>query len=1719
MKAYYFLKIVFLIFILFFSEKGFSQLSKKHYIPPLTSAQFGNANPEDQYIYLSTPNASNVSYTIIPIGQPITSYITGIVSNTSPQEIVLDSGNGQLFIPSNTTSEVINNKGYIIESETPVYVSIRMNAGGAQAGALVSKGRSALGTTFRVGSFTNENPQNNYLNFVSVMATEDNTSVTFSDLPSGLIIKNYSGATPINIILNEGESYSIATNSFDSTINRDGLIGCLVTSDKAIVVNCGSANGSFHNGQGRDYGIDQIAGLSKVGKEYIFVKGDGNDGWENVLIVAHSDNTSISINGNPPITTINAGEYYLIEGDMYNTNGNMYVETSEDIFAYQGIGATSSEANQGMFFVPPLSCETRGNINNIVDIDRIGNTVYSGGVTIVTRRDATVTINNLSLTNFSTIGPRDVDGNPDYVTYKITGLSGNISVQGDDELYVAYFNQNNAASSGGFYSGFPSAPEINFDAQFETLGNCIPNIILEAANTQNFDSFEWWFDDGTGFQNLFISTPTFTPTIPGKYKLIGIITCTLERLESIEVPVSICPDDRDSDGIIDNIDVDNDNDGILNCVESRGDVVVNITNLNTPELIFQDGSTNASIASGTYTQSNNSEDINTFSGTNTGSFTSTVNAATNGEGKFTMVYTELVNVRFSEDTTIEHTITNNESFIVAVLPVNKNITLIDPDDRLLIDSNFDGIFETGVTMISGSEIHFKINSSSTGNIPYTFFANQVDGFSFTHKSANISNASTFNGIISLTCFKNDNDADGIKDDFDLDSDNDGIPDFIENSGTLLSLSGVDTDFNGLDDVYNILSLPIDSDNDTVIDIYDLDSDNDGITDLIESGQLGLLSDTDLNGIVDSGCSLGINGWDDNAEAAPDNNLLGYILNDLDTDTIFSYIDPDSDGDECSDVIEAGFSDANGDNYLGDNNVVVDLIADSINGQGLVTNAADGYTLPNNDYLNFAPLSIITQPTNTKVCESSTNTISVISPEAETYQWEVSADRINWVLIVDNAIYNGSQTTTLTLTDIPLSFHSYQYRVNLNRNGNVCGLYSDQVELTVNPLPIVNSQVTLIQCDDDDLTTLGFSAFNLTEANNEISTNANNETFSYFLTLETAISGDITNSDYIGNLTTFINRTVSSDNVWARIESTLGCASVAEIQLNVSTTVIPSDFLVTFNQCDDFLDTNGINNANNDDRDGITTFDFSSVTATILGFIPTGQNPLPPRYYRNEADALAEENEITDISNYRNVGYPESQIIYIRIDSDIANDCLGLGAHIQLNVEALPIANTITLNRQCDDNNDGEFSFNTSQIESGLLGIQNPTDVTITYFDELGNLLPSPLPNPFLTASQTITIRITNNTTSAPDGPCYDEIVLEFIVDEQPIANPVAQQIVCDGDAGDIDDDGLYTFDTSTFESTIRGTQTGMDVLFNYIDENGNSINNSTSLPNPLISENQTILVEVINPLNTTCIASTNINLIVNPLPDFTVETPRIVCSSDPTFNIVLEPFEASVTETLDYQWHWTSLDGTITNQFVSNDRAIRVSNPGTYSITLTKTNGTTCIRTREIFVDASELATITEEDITIVDLSDNNSITIDSTNLGMGNYVYALSEENSPFIVYQDEPFFNNVSPGFYTIYVKDDICGVSTLDISVIGYPKYFTPNGDGTNDVWQIKGVSSIVQPNSIIYIFNRYGKLIKQLSVQSNGWDGTFNGSQLPTNDYWFKVSLQDGREFSGHFTLKR
>ena len=749
-------------------------------------------------------------------------------------------------------------------------------------------------------------------------------------------------------------------------------------------------------------------------------------------------------------------------------------------------------------------------------------------------------------------------------------------------------------------------------------------------------------------------------------------------------------------------------------------------------------------------------------------------------------------------------------------------------------------------------------------------------------------------------------------------------------------------------------------------------------------------------------------------------------------------------------------------------------------------------------------SVSTQPLASQpICINNTpltlTTVFINGTGTPTYQWY--SNTVN--SYTGGAVITGS--TTLSYTPVTSVVGSlYYYCIATYSNGG-CGTVSTNIaEVIVNPLPVIND-ISIVQCDDD---LDAITAFNLMINNPQISVNAANETFTYY----TSLAGANANPtfDEITNPLAFTNTTPTLMYIWTRVTTVNGCYRVAKITLRVAAPNIPITYNITMPAvCDDFLDSNGNNNANNNDRDGVATFDFSSTEPTIRALLPTSGTYFI-KYYRNRADALAQQNEITNLTNYRNIGYPSSQNIWVRVDSDISNTCYGLGPWVTLNVQAKPFANTVTIPRQCDDNQDGIFNFNTSALESNLLLGQ--TGVAVTYFDAANNplrdsnnvLITSPFPPTFSSTSQIIRAVVTNTTPQA----CWFDTTIQFIVDKSPIdyTIPTSLTTICDEEIDPALQNGQYGFTSSQAIHNIVtfGQPSGM--VYEYYDEYNALM--STPLPNPLpVTLTKNITVVVYNPINPTCRITKTITFTVNPVPVIELESSKLVCSNDPTFFALLDAGITDGTPTTNYTYEW-SLDGVVIPTATSY--TLNVNAEGIYTVKVINSMG--CFRIRTITVIASNAALFNMP--TIMDLSDNNTVIINVT--GLGNYVFSLDYPNA----YQTINIFTDVAPGVHMVYVKDlDGCGTSSQIINVIGIPKFFTPNADGFNDTWNVLGLTSSKNYNTTIYIFDRYGKLLKELSPISKGWDGTFNGEALPTDDYWYTIYFEDGRTAKGHFTLKR
>src|SRR5690554_2323430 len=282
-----------------------------------------------------------------------------------------------------------------------------------------------------------------------------------------------------------------------------------------------------------------------------------------------------------------------------------------------------------------------------------------------------------------------------------------------------------------------------------------------------------------------------------------------------------------------------------------------------------------------------------------------------------------------------------------------------------------------------------------------------------------------------------------------------------------------------------------------------------------------------------------------------------------------------------------------------------------------------------------------------------------------------------------------------------------------------------------------------------------------------------------------------------------------------------------------------------------------------------------------------------------------------------------------------------------------------------------------------------------------------------------------------------------------------------------------------------------DFNVRYFDSLTNA--NINQNPLPLIyqpEENTTIYVRITSNQILDCFSIASFDITVFPYPEITgMDDVYGLCPGE---NITI-----SIPPNFDsYQWS----DGTTTN-------VINISEGGNYSVTVTKNN---CTTTKTFIVTESEQATIL--DILVTDFTVSENI-IEVIAQGFGTYQYSLSG-----IDYQDSPVFTNVDSGSYMIHVRDkNGCGTVTQIKHVLMYPKFFTPNQDNINDYWHIK--NSRTEPEMEVYIFDRYGKLVTSFQGKDIGWDGTLNGKDLPSTDYWFLIQRKNGKQHRGHFSLVR
>ena len=344
-----------------------------------------------------------------------------------------------------------------------------------------------------------------------------------------------------------------------------------------------------------------------------------------------------------------------------------------------------------------------------------------------------------------------------------------------------------------------------------------------------------------------------------------------------------------------------------------------------------------------------------------------------------------------------------------------------------------------------------------------------------------------------------------------------------------------------------------------------------------------------------------------------------------------------------------------------------------------------------------------------------------------------------------------------------------------------------------------------------------------------------------------------------------------------------------------------------------------------------------------------------------------------------------------------------------------------------------------------------------------------------------------------DSDCFSLGKVELIANSSLLLN-ASDFIGCD--IGD----GTASFDFSTKENEIKSSlNLPSTVVIYFYDSEENAISDVSPLGNDYISSEKPIYFRAEN--NGLCYGAGTFNLIVNYFPP--VESDENVPVCENSF-----PIEINAGIPLDiqqnYSYNWSNGENTYQIS-VANEQQISV---------IIKDKIFLCEKVKTFNINKVYTPKIIDININL----NNNTVAIITENNFDNLYVI-----DNPYNNYQSENTFYNVTPGLHTVYAKNKYdCGITAKNIFVLGFPKFFTPNNDGINDLWEIKGLNFEEFRYSNILIFNRFGKHLATTNPDS-GWDGIYNGEFLPSDDYWFSIDVTDDRNltktYKAHFSLLR
>ncbi|MBT0606779.1 T9SS type B sorting domain-containing protein [Aequorivita echinoideorum] len=519
----------------------------------------------------------------------------------------------------------------------------------------------------------------------------------------------------------------------------------------------------------------------------------------------------------------------------------------------------------------------------------------------------------------------------------------------------------------------------------------------------------------------------------------------------------------------------------------------------------------------------------------------------------------------------------------------------------------------------------------------------------------------------------------------------------------------------------------------------------------------------------------------------------------------------------------------------------------------------------------------------------------------------------------------------------------------------------------------------------------------------------------------------------------------------------------------------------------FLEGGSFNIAANlgPDRSFATQSPLCDDEVYILDATPEGTTPEGYKWFRN-GNLIPGENTaqltVTTAGVYS-------------VEVDFGNDCI---AHDEVTIDyADPITVFDTELVQCDPGVDGRATFNLFDAQPNVTNGNTSLEIASFHksFENAQNNL-QPIVNP------------SNYTNTIAEEVVYARVVSILgcvgvaAVTLKTTANTLSDfnLAVCSNP----ETPGFGTFNLSEITAEIIAIY-GNAVTVNYYATYNQAIAqvNELSLPyTNTVSGIQTIYVRISGEIG--CVGTAAINLRVLDTPEFQGPTEYIYCLN--TFPRKIRISAGVVGTQSDLLFEWSTGETT---------SSIEVNEAGTFTINVTRRRpifgeNFTCSASKTFTVIASEPPQVTYQ------LSGNlGSETVTILASGEGDYLYSLDGSS-----FSENFIFENVGPGIHTAVVIDaNGCGSTTIEVFVLGFPNYFTPNNDGHHDFWEIKGVNYEKYQLARVEIFDRFGKMLYTLRRFENGWDGTYRGRPVPSSDYWFKAVFNDGRFHRGHFTLKR